>query len=69
MILMMKLNKRQKYIKDKFFELVDHDPLQYSAKDDELLKLAPHNLMRIINLIIKILEEENDGEINWAKIT
>ncbi len=69
MILMMKLNKRQKYIKDKFFELVDHDPLQYSPKGDELLKLAPHNLMRIINLIIKILEEENDGEINWAKIT
>ncbi len=65
---MMKLNKRQKYIKDKFFELVDHDPLQYAPKDDELFKLAPHNLMRIINLIIKILEEENDGEINWAKI-
>ena len=47
--------KRQKYIKEKYFKLVDHNPLQYAPKDDELFKLAPHTVMRIINLIIRIL--------------
>ncbi len=64
-----KLNKKQKYIKEKYFELADHDPLRYAPVDDESLLLAPHSLMRIINLVIRILEKEYDGELNWEKIT
>lgn len=66
----LKLNKRQKYIKEKYFKLVEgyYDPFYYNPIIDKTLNLAPITLIKIIDLIIDILEKEYDGEINWAKI-
>ena len=61
--------KRQKYIKEKYFKLVDHNPLHYAPLCDEKFRLSPMSLEMIINMIINILETEAEGEIKWEKIT
>jgi len=63
---MIELNKKQKYIKKKYFKLLYHNPLHYCPISDETFKLAPHSLMMVIDLVIKILEEI--GDIKWEKI-
>ena len=57
----MKLTKRQKYIKEKYFKVENpENPLHYCPIDDETFHLAPHSLMMVIDLVIKILEEEEE---------
>ncbi len=66
----MKLTKKQKYIKEKYFKVGDDkDPLYYRPITDNFMRLAPHSLMVIIDLIIKILEQENWDGLNWVKTT
>ena len=55
---MNKLTKRQKYIKEKYFKVSCRNPFQYSPISNERLTFSPISLERIIDLIIKILEEE-----------
>jgi len=66
---MRKLTKGQKLIKERYFKLVSHDPLHFAPISDETFKLAPHTLIRVLDVIINILEKEYDGDIVWAKIT
>lgn len=66
---MIRWTKRQKYIKEKYFKIVDRNPLHYAPLCDDKLKLTVTNLGRVIDLIINVLEEEQEGEINWVKIT
>ncbi len=66
---MTKLNKRQKYIKEKYFKIKDSNPFYYCPIIDIGLNLMPISLIKVIDLIVDILEKEYDGEINWAKIT
>ena len=61
--------KQFKYIKDKYFEKKVGDPTYYRPKSDKTLNLAPHSLMTIIDLIIKILEQENWDGVTWVKNT
>jgi len=55
---MNKLNKRQKYIKDKYFEVKGNDPFYYYPKSDKMLYMSPYTFDRVLDLIIKILEQE-----------
>ena len=55
---MIKLNKRQKYIKEKYFVLNSHNPLNYYPITDKEFILNPFNVIKIVDLIIKILENE-----------
>ena len=66
---MGKLTKRQRYIKEKYFKVGNHNPFNYCPISDERIKLAPISLDRVIDMIINILETEADGEIIWEKIT
>ena len=62
---MTKLTKGQEIIKERYFRLNNHDPLNYCPISDKTLVFAPHTLVKIIDVIIKILEEEYDGGIIW----
>lgn len=62
---MIELTKRQKYIKKKYFKKVDHDPLHFAPISDESFKLAPHTLIKVIDIIINILEDD----VIWEKTT
>ncbi|KKM68960.1 hypothetical protein LCGC14_1455640 [marine sediment metagenome] len=66
---MIELTKTQKLIKERYFKIVDHDPLQFAPISDESFKLAPHTLIKVIDMIVNILREEYDGDINWVKTT
>jgi len=66
---MIKLTNGQKYIKKWYFKKVDRNPLQFAPISDESFKLAPHTLIKVIDIIINILQKERDSEINWVKIT
>ena len=55
---MNKLTKRQKYIKEKYFVLNCHNPLNYYPITDKEFILNLFNVIKIVDLIIKILEEE-----------
>lgn len=66
---MTELTKRQKYVKEKYFKPIDGDPGYYKCIYDDGLNLFPYTMYKLIDIIIKILEEESDGEINWGKIT
>ena len=61
------MNKREKYIKDKYFEQTGSNPHYHSPKTNMMLVLSPISLPAVLRLIVEILEKENDGEINWAK--
>lgn len=52
--------EKQKYIKEKYFVLNSHDPLNYYPITDKKLLLNPFNVIRIIDLIIKILDDEEE---------
>jgi len=67
---MTELTKRQEYIKEKYFELEGgFNPVYYRFVCDKMLVLAPFTMYKLIDIIIKILENENEGEMNWVKIT
>ncbi len=59
---------RRKVLKERYFKLIDHNPLQFAPISDEKFKLAPHTLERVLDMIINILEKEYDGDIVWEKI-
>jgi len=66
---MNKLTKRQKYIKEKYFKILYHNPLHYCPISDERIRLAPITLERIIDMVINILETEECDGVLWEKIT
>lgn len=61
------MNKREKYIKDKYFEQNGFNPHYYTPKTNKTLVLSKISLPPVLRLIVEILEKENNGEINWAK--
>ena len=63
------MNAGQKLIKERYFKLIDHNPLQFAPISDETFKLAPHTLERVLDMIVHILKEEYDGDIVWVKNT
>ena len=52
------MNKKQKYIINKYFEFVGYDPIEFSPITDKKTRLSPMGLEIAVNLVIKILEEE-----------
>lgn len=62
---MIKLTNGQKIIKERYFKILDHNPLHYCPISDETLRFAPCTLIKIIDVIIKVLEEEYDSGIIW----
>jgi len=66
---MIELTKRQKHIKKKYFKIMYHNPLHYCPLSDETFRLAPHNLIKVIDIIINILEQEEWDGITWVKTT
>jgi len=66
---MTELTKRQKYIKERYFKHTNGDPAYYKCIYDDGLNLFPYTMYKLIDIIIKILEEESDGERKWGKIT
>lgn len=62
-------SKKEKYIKDKYFEKCSGDPLYYRPKGEMMFVLSPISLPTILRLIVKILEQENWDGVNWVKTT
>jgi len=59
---------RRKLVKERYFKVNSRNPFQYCPISDESLKLAPHTLNKVLDMIINILEKEYDGDIVWEKI-
>lgn len=52
------MNEREKHILNTYFKVVDYDPIQFSPTTNKNIKLSPMSVEIVINLVIKILEEE-----------
>jgi len=52
------MNEREKHIFNTYFKIVSYDPIQFSPVTNENIRLSPMSIEMVINLVIKILEDE-----------